>query len=152
MQARKWLIGLGLSLAANAWAANVKIENAWARATAPGQPVGGVFMTLTADADLSLVSANSPVAGSVELHSMVMDKDMMVMRRLDQIALPKGRAVQLAPGGLHIMLFGLKAPLKAGTAVPLALTTRDAKGRRETIEVSAEVREAGGSMPMHQHH
>lgn len=150
MQGCKWLIGLGLCLAANAWAANVKVENAWVRATAPGQEVGGVFMTLTADADLTLVGVSSPGAGSAELHSMGMDKGTMTMRRLDRIALPKGRAVSLAPGGLHIMLFGLKAPLKAGATVPLTLTTRDAQGKYKEISTAFEVREAGG-MPMHHH-
>ncbi|MBI5937479.1 MAG: copper chaperone PCu(A)C [Betaproteobacteria bacterium] len=146
-----WLLILGLSLSANAWAADIKIDEAWTRATAPGQHIGGAFMTLTADADLSLVDAASPVASSVEMHNMVMDKDVMVMRRIDRIALPKGKAVPLAPGGLHLMLFGLKAPLKTGERVPLTLTVRDAKGKTRQIEVKAEVREIAGGM-MHRHH
>lgn len=150
MNARSWTVALAMMLATNAWAAGIKIDNAWARATAPGQDVGGAFMTLAADADLSLVAASSPAASSVELHSMRMDQDMMVMRRVDKIELPKGKKVELAPGGLHIMLIGIKAPLKAGDQVPIKLTVRDAKGKLQEVKVMTEVREGG--MPMQHHH
>lgn len=143
MSLRQWILFAGLLVSTAASAAGVKIENAWARATAPGQKVGGAFVTLTADADAALVGAASPVATEVELHSMAMDKGVMVMRRMDQIDLPKGKAVTLEPGGLHIMLFGLKGPLKAGERLPLTLTVRDAKGKAQQIKVSAEVREMG---------
>ncbi len=151
MKLGNWIIALSLAISATAWAADVRVDEAWARATAPGQDVGGAFMTLTADTDLSLVEASSPVANSIELHSMALDKGMMVMRRVDRIALPKAKAVRLAPGGLHLMLFGLKAPLKAGEHLPLTLTLRDAKGKTEKLEVKAEVREVGGGMMHHPH-
>lgn len=151
MSLRHAILLLGLALSSATWAAEVKVENAWLRATAPGQQVGGAFMTLTADADLALTEAASPVAGKVELHSMAMEKGIMLMRRLDRIDLPKAKAVVLEPGGLHIMLFGLKAPLKAGEQVPLTLTVRDAKGKTQRIQVKATVREMAGGM-MQPHH
>ncbi|MEW5893760.1 MAG: copper chaperone PCu(A)C [Pseudomonadota bacterium] len=147
-----WILVSAFCLSGPTWAAEVKVEQAWARATAPGQNVGGVFMTLSADQDLSLVAGSSPAAARVELHTMRMDNNVMVMRPVDKIELPKGKKVELAPGGLHIMLIGLKAPLKAGDKVPLSLTLRDAKGKTQALEVAAEVREMGG-MPMpHGHH
>lgn len=151
MNKHGWIFGLSLALSANVWAAEVKVSDAWTRATPPGQDVGGAFMTLTADADLKLVEASSPAASSAELHSMSMDKGTMLMRQVKAIDLPKGKAVQLAPGGLHVMLFGLKAPLKAGEQLPLTLTVHDAKGKSQKVEVKAEVREIGGGM-MHRHH
>lgn len=151
MKKHGWIAGLVLALSANVWAAEVKVSDAWSRATPPGLDVGGAFMTLTADADSKLVEASSPAASSAELHRMSMDKGTMVMRRVDAIDLPKGKTVHLAPGGLHVMLFGLKAPLKAGEQLPLTLTVRDAKGKSQKIEVKAEVREIGGGA-MHHHH
>ena len=153
MKLLHWILVSAFCLSGAVWAAEVKVDQAWARATAPGQNVGGVFMTLSADTDLSLVAGSSPAAARVELHTMRMDNNVMVMRPVDKIALPKGKKVELAPGGLHIMLIGLKAPLKAGDKVPLSLTLRDAKGKTQALEVSAEVREMGGGMPMpHGHH
>ena len=151
MQRWHWIFGLGLGLSAGAWAGEVKLDNAWARATAPGQTVGGVFMTLTADTDLVLTGASSAAADGVELHSMTLDKGTMVMRRMDRIDLPKGKRVELAPGGLHIMLVGIKAPLQVGDRVPLTLTVRDAKGKSQQVKVQAEVREVGGMMRGHGH-
>ncbi|NWG87514.1 MAG: copper chaperone PCu(A)C [Hydrogenophilaceae bacterium] len=151
MSLRNWILPLGLALSTAAGAAEVKIDDAWARATAPGQNVGGVFMTLTADGDLSLVGGSSPAAGTVEQHTKRIDQGMMVMRKIDNIALPKGKKVELAPGGLHIMLIGLKNPLKAGEQVPLTLTVRDAKGKSQQLKVKAEVREMGGGMMQHHH-
>jgi len=65
---------LGLALASPALADTVKVDNAWVRATAPGQKVAGGFMSLTADADMTLVGGSSPVSKSLELHFMKMEK------------------------------------------------------------------------------
>ena len=68
-----------------------------------------------------LVSATSPAAGSVEIHSMSMEGDVMKMRQIDAIELATGQTVELKPGGYHLMLMGLKAPLKVGEKFPLTL-------------------------------
>ncbi len=128
-----------LTFAVGAQAADVKIENAWVRATVPGQKVAGAFMDITAARDMELVAGATPVAQSVELHFMRMDGGTMEMRELKSIKLPKGKTVSLAPGGLHAMLIGLKAPLKAGASVPLSLTVSDAAGKRSQIDVSLDV-------------
>ncbi len=120
-------------------AAGIKVENAWVRATAPGQQVAGAFMDITADADMALVTGASPAAKTVELHFMRMDGGMMEMRELDKIDLPKGEKVSLEPGGMHVMLIGLKARIKPGDKVPLTLTVKDAKGARENVSVTLTV-------------
>lgn len=121
-------------------AAQVKIANAWARATPPGQPVGGAFMELTAAEDTSLIGARSPASKSVELHAMSMADGVMSMRQLDKIDLPKGKTVSLQPGGLHIMFIDLKAPLRAGGKAALTLVWRDPAGKTSETRLDLPVR------------
>lgn len=145
---------LSFLLAASAWAADIRAQNAWARATAPGQAAAGVFMDLSADRPMSVVGGSSPASERVELHTMSMQDGVMVMRKVPEIRLPAGQAVQLKPGGLHIMLIGLKAPLQAGQSVPLTLQVRDAAGLVQDVQIEAEVRGQGartGDMHKHRH-
>lgn len=122
-------------------AADIKIENAWVRAPAPGQAVVGGFLDITSSqSDASLVSASSPVAGVTELHEMSMKDGVMVMRPVPYIRLPKGQTVKLAPGGLHIMLIDLKKPLKAGDKVALTLKVL-ANQKTSLHEITADVRD-----------
>lgn len=102
--------------------AAVRAAQPWARATAPRQTVGGVYVTLTSPVDDRLVGASSPTAGHGEVHEMTMDGNVMKMRELtDGLKLPAGHAVALTPGGLHIMLVGLRQPLAAGQVIPVQL-------------------------------
>ncbi len=139
-------------LMAPALAADIKIENAWIREPAPGQAVVGGFMDLTSDQAASLLQADSPAVAKVELHEMKMQGDVMQMREVKNIDLPKGKTVKLEPGGLHLMLFQPKKPLKAGDKVPLTLTIKSG-GKTEKLNVSAEVRSMNppASAPMHGH-
>jgi len=105
------------------------ISNAWARATAPGQEVGAAYMTLKSTTNAELVKVETPAAGSVEIHMMSMKNGVMEMRMLDKLALPSGKAVALAPGGFHLMLFDLKKPLAVGDTLDIELTLKDAKGK-----------------------
>lgn len=132
------------------YAANLKVEDAWARATAPGQPVGGAFMKLTSDSNAQLVGASSPVAGRVQVHMMKMQDGVMIMREMKSLSLPKGRTVALAPGGYHIMLMELKQPLKAGEHVPITLKVKADK-KIQNVEVNAEVHDMMGGEES-QHH
>ncbi|MFZ5482928.1 MAG: copper chaperone PCu(A)C [Pseudomonadota bacterium] len=146
------LTALTLSVSSlSALADPVRIENAWARATAPGQKVAAAFMDLTADSDLRLVGASSPAAKTVELHQMRMDEGVMVMRAVPDIPLPKGQTVSLKPGGLHLMLIDLVAPLKEGSPTPVSLTLRDARGQDTRLDLKLETRRAG-SLPAHHGH
>jgi copper(I)-binding protein len=125
--------------AAQAQTAAVQVDQAWARANVQGQSGTGAFMTLTAREPLSLVGVASPVAGVAEVHEMKMEGDIMRMRAIPALELPAGKAVELRPGGYHLMLMDLKAPLKVDTRVPLTLRFRDAKGALSTLEVSVPV-------------
>ena len=118
-------ITLGLSFSTQAQEAKVgsiKVENAYTRATVPGQMAAGGFMKIenkgTAD---QLVSASSPVAGEVQLHEMAMEGNVMRMRQVKEVVVPAGATVELKPGGLHLMFMNIKAPLAAGETVPVKL-------------------------------
>ena len=118
-------VGFGLSATAQAQSAkvgSVQIENAYTRATVPGQMAAGGFMKIeNKGAADQLISASSPVSGEVQLHEMAMDGNVMKMRQVKDIAVPAGGSVELKPGGLHLMFMNIKAPLAAGETVPVKL-------------------------------
>ena len=136
----------------SAWA-QVKIENAWARATVQGQKATGAFMKLTAPQATRLVAVSTPVAGVSEIHEMKMDNGVMKMRALPALELPANLAVELQPGGYHLMLMDLKAPLAKDSSVALTLTFKDAKGTETRQQVSVPVTTGmpQGAMPGHAH-
>lgn len=119
--------------------AQVKVEGAWARATVQGQKATGAFMKLTADKALKLVSVSSPAAGLAEIHEMKMDGGVMKMRAVPALDLPAQQAVELKPGGYHLMLMDLKTPLMKDASVSLTLTFRDAAGAETRQQVSLPV-------------
>ncbi|HBU30265.1 MAG: hypothetical protein A2X71_09760 [Thiobacillus sp. GWE1_62_9] len=131
-----------------AWAANVSVTDAWARATMPGQKVSGAYMQIQSDADARLLGASSPAVPRVEVHEMKMDGDVMRMREVQSIDLPKGKTVSLEPGGFHIMLMNLPKPIAAGDVIPLTLVV-ESGGKRQTVEVKAQARAVGGAMHHH---
>ena len=146
------LAAIGALATQSAWAANISVSDAWARATMPGQKVSGAYMRIQSDADARLVSVSSPAVPRVEVHEMKMDGDVMRMREVQSIELPKGKTVTLEPGGFHIMLMNLPKPIVAGDLIPLNLVV-ESGGKRQTVEVKAEARAPmGGTMPMQHHH
>ena len=132
--------------------AQVKVEDAWARATVPGQKATGVFMKITAPQAAQLVGASSPAAGVVEVHEMKMDKDVMKMSAVAALELPAGKTVELKPGGYHVMLMDLKAPLAKDATVPVTLTLKDAKGVQSKMELNVPVRDMATAAPAHGEH
>ena len=137
--------------APSAWAAHVSVTDAWARATVPGQKVSGAYLKIRADTDARLVGVSSPAVPRVEMHEMRMDGDVMRMREVRAIDLPKDRTVSLEPGGFHLMLMNLPKPVAAGEIIPLTLVV-EAGGKRQNVEVKAEARSPmGGAMPHHHH-
>ena len=129
-----------LALAVFAAHAQVTVDKPWVRTTVAQQTTSGAFMTITSARGGRLVAASSPIAASVEVHEMKMDGDMMKMRPVDALELPAGKPVALKAGAYHMMLMGLKAPVKAGDVVLIKLVVEDAKGGRETVDVKAIAR------------
>ena len=125
------------SLAAQA---QVKVDDPWVRATVAPQKSTGAFMQLTSAKAAKVVAASSPLAAMVEIHEMKMDGDNMKMRAVDALPLPAGQTVALKPGSYHVMLMGLKAPIKAGETVPLTLTVEGEDKQRTAVEIKAVAR------------
>ena len=133
-----------------AWAHEaIDVENAWVRATVPGQMATGAFMTLTAKDGAKLVGAASPAAGVAQVHEMKMDGGVMKMAEVKGgLDLPAGKAVELKPGGYHVMLMDLKSTLAKDSTVPLTLIFKDAKGAESKMELNLPVKAApaGGAV------
>ena len=127
--------------------ANVEVKDAWVRSTVPGQKGTGAFMKITAKDGAKLVGVSSPVAGVGEVHEMKMEGDVMKMRALPLLDLPAGKAVELKPGGYHVMLMDLKQALVKDSKVPLTLVFKDAKGAESKMELSLPVSNVAPSAP-----
>jgi len=103
----------------------IEITGAFTRATLPNAPVAGGFLTLTnkGSEDDRLVSAEADIARDTQIHEMAMDGDIMKMRQItDGLVIPAGESVTLSPGGYHLMMMGLNAPVAEGDAIPVTLT------------------------------
>lgn len=117
-------------------ASAVVVTDVLCRPTPNGRQVTGCYMTLTSPVDDTLVSVESPVAALAQIHESRMESNMMMMRELEAgLPLPAGEAVQLKSGGNHVMLLGVREPLRAGQSVPLTLTFATAA----PVEVTASV-------------
>lgn len=139
------LLGTIPSLAHEYGKKGITVAHPWARATPAGAKVGGAYLEIKAAKGVAdrLVAARSAVAGAVELHSHVHEGGVMKMRKVDAIAVPKGKSVVLAPSGFHVMLMDLKAPLKEGDLLKLTLVFEKAG----EIEVDASVEPVGALGP-----
>jgi copper(I)-binding protein len=118
----------GHAQAADAHIGNLIVTEARARATPPGIPVGAIYFSIrntggTAD---RLLSVSTPVAAKVQLHESRMVNGVMEMREVTSVECPPGATVKATPGGLHVMLLGLAAPLAAGSDLTVSLHFRDA--------------------------
>ncbi|SFX11251.1 copper chaperone PCu(A)C [Marinospirillum alkaliphilum] len=122
----------------NLTAADLLIEQAYVRAVPPTSEVTAAFMLLknNGNKDLALVDVSSPASRVMELHTHTEVDGVMQMRRVDRIEVPAGGQTHLKPGGLHLMLIGLKQPLTADDRVDITLTLDDGS----LIELNLPVR------------
>jgi copper(I)-binding protein len=150
---RIWLFASLISLApafaqaAETGADAVSVESPYVREVPPVSRTSAAFMTLknTGTRDHAVVGARSPAAAVVELHTHLLGDDgMHRMREVARIDVPAGGETVLQPGGLHVMLVDLAAPLKAGDQVELTLIYDDASERT----LAAEVRTIESTMMM----
>ena len=124
----------------------ISFDHVWARPT-PGAATTGVtyFTVIDKGQPDRLVGVSSPVAAAAELHETANDNGVMKMRPVQSVALAPGKPVMFKPGGYHVMLMGLKNPLKAGDSFPLTLTFEHA----QPITVTAKVEAAGTAVMGH---
>jgi copper(I)-binding protein len=137
-----------LALAGDYKLGALEIGQPWSRATPPTAPTAGGFLTITnagATPD-RLVAARTTAAEQAQVHQMKMEGNVMRMRELDHgLDVPAGATVALTPGGYHLMLIGLKAPLKTGMRVPVTLVFEKAG----SIDVELDVQAMGSTAPAH---
>ena len=138
----------GVSVFAGSAADDINVMDPWAREVPPVVSTSAAFMMLknTGSMDHKIVSATFPGAGMVELHTHTNDNGVMRMRQVENIPVAAGGTTTLQPGGLHLMLMMLKAPLKAGDKIAITLELEDGSKK----EVQAEVRKH--DMEHKQHH
>lgn len=130
----------------------IQIETPWARESPPAAANGAAYMTLvnTGREVDRLLSASGEVAETVELHTHLMENNVMKMRKVEAIEVAPGEPTALRPGGLHIMLIGLKQPLAAGQTFPLTL--RFEKAGAASVQVTVRGKDAAAmpdSQPKH---
>ncbi len=134
------LVSLVLATSSLGATAEVTVSDAWVRGTVPAQKSTGAFMTLPSTDHARIVEVRTPLARTAEIHASEMQGGVMQMHAMEDFLLLPGKRVELKPGGYHIMLMGLARPLAAGDTVPLTIVIEEAKGKRQTLEVKAEVR------------
>jgi periplasmic copper chaperone A len=139
------LMLLALSVSAAYAYTSVSFLRPWAPATKPGQKTGAAYMELEASDSAVIIKIESPQAKAVEVHSTTNDKGVMKMRKVDRLELPAGAAVKFEPGGMHLMLIGLKQPLKAGDTVVVKFTLLGADKKETSMQVDVAVRDAAAA-------
>ena len=126
--------------------AQVTVEDAWVRATVPGQPVAAAYLKLRSARTAALVAVRTPVTARAEIHEMRMEGGIMRMRPVARLELPAGKTVELEPGGYHLMLMSITKPLRPGEVVPITLVIEGHDHRRQDVKIEAAVREMTGGM------
>ena len=117
------IFAFALLLAATAAHAQVEVDKAWARATAPGAPVAGGYLTIRnkGAAPDRLIGASSSAAAKVELHVHVKEGEVMKMRQVQAYDIPAHGSFDAKPGGAHLMFVQLARPFKEGEKIPVKL-------------------------------
>ena len=143
-------IAMGLSCAAQAGGkpeGDIVVETAWARASIGAAKAGAAYLTITNIGEHAdrLVAVATPAAARAELHTHEIENNIARMRAVEAIDLPGGGTTEMAPGGLHVMLFGLKAPLRQGNDFPLTLTLAHGGDVQIRVSVAAAAARAPAS-------
>ena len=142
------IVGLAWGCAADAAEPSIHIVDAWARATPPGVANGAVYCKILNNGGADkLVGARSSAAHATELHASVSEHGVVEMRRIEALPIGAGASVALEPGGTHVMLGRLAAPLVPGAKVALTLVF-EATGE---IAVDVPVVDAREAPAAHEH-
>lgn len=116
------------------------VSKAWVGESVPGQTSATLQMNLTTIKPVNLVSVSSPLAASVEIHSLMKHRGEMKLQIVNSLPLPNHRTITFGSQGLFLMMTGIKQPLNIGDRVPLSLVFTFADKQSKTISAEAEVR------------
>jgi copper(I)-binding protein len=140
--------GAGGFAAVAADTAGITCEQVWARPTAGAGTTGAAYFTLTNNGPPDeLVGASTPVAASASVHETTDDHGVMRMRPVASLPLAPGKPVLFRPGSYHLMLIGLKAPLKVGDSFPVTLSFAHAQPVTVKVKVQTGPGMGGATMP-----
>lgn len=148
----KKLLVLILVILASAAKAEITVSDVWVKPTTEGQSVSGAYMKITSDKPVKLVSVSTKFASAVEIHEMKMDGDIMRMRQIAELPIPSDTAVELKPGGLHLMLVGVSKMIDLGSIVSMNLNFVLQDGSKKTITVQAKVKKTFLDPQTESHH
>ena len=142
---------LTMALAASPALAQIKIDNAWARATAPGARIAAGYMVIHNGSAVPdrLTGVSSPSAEKAEMHVTIKEGDVFRMREVKGYEIPAHGSFELKPAGAHLMLVNIKAPLREGDTVPLTLRFERAGEVKTELHVG---RLTGGAPEQHKMH
>jgi hypothetical protein len=127
---------------------SIQVTGAWARSTPPGAKTAAAYLTVVnaGKEDDTLLSASTPVAGMADVHRTTNDNGVMKMRPAGPVDLKPGASLKLAPGGYHLMMTDLKAPLSDGQDFPLTLVFEKAGQVQVSVHVQRMPPAAAGHM------
>jgi hypothetical protein len=124
-------------------AADVSVSDATIREVPPGQEVTALFMKVSNSGPVTaLVAVKSSIAKAIELHNNVEEKGQLAMRPVEKVEIPANGSIELKPGGLHVMLIGLKRAIKDGESIPLTLEFADGSEKKIEARVVSLVKNA----------
>jgi copper(I)-binding protein len=117
----------------------LEFHDAWARATAPGHKSGAMYVTIVnrGEADDRLVGVTASRAAMATVHATETLDGVARMRMVRELPIPANATVALSPGGTHVMLDGMTAPLSVGDEVELTLRFEKAGTKRVAVKVNA---------------
>lgn len=144
----------GMAAAHDVKIGDLRVSDPYARATVPGQPSGAAYLSIENKGNAAdrLLGASSPVADSVEIHTMAMEGNVMRMREAKELAIKPSAKITMQPGdGYHLMLLGLRQPLKAGDTVPLTLSFEKA-GKAEVSVIVKDAKDIKPAQDVEGHH
>jgi copper(I)-binding protein len=115
----------------------IEVREAWVRPAAQGEngAVYFVIHNLDPNAD-TLTGVSSDVADAAEMHESKMSGDVMQMQQLDSVPIERSAEIKFEPGGLHLMLVGLKRDLKVGEEIDITLHFKNFEDIKVTVPVS----------------
>ncbi len=143
-------LGLGPAARADEYAlGQLLVQHPWARASIGQAKAGAAYLVIVnrGEAVDRLVAVETPVARRAAVYIHLLEEGVVKERPVGPIEIAPGEPAVLRPGELHIMLFGLEAPLEEGTRFPLTLIFEKAG----SMEVQVEVQEFGAMRPDHGH-
>ena len=128
---------------------SIEISHAWSRASAPSATTGAIYLTVAnhGAGDDRLNAVSTPIAATAEIHRTLDENGVTTMPSLSALSIKAGGTAQFKPGAMHIMLFGLKRPLKAGESFPVTLTLEKAGALETTVTVEKAGAMGSNDMP-----